>query len=482
MTARAQAPRHPIIELLTRYREISGAVWQARAELAGPTRLADEAAFLPAALSLQETPIHPAPRRMAYAIMALFVIALAWAIFGKVDIVAVAPGRIVVSERTKLVQPLERSVVKKVLVKDGDVVQAGQSLVELDPTMAIADKASVDEQVKAAESDKLRARAMLDALPDASAHGQRNPKPVFPAHWSGKEVASCLAQLAAEWSDITAKLAKLASEISRRQAEIGTIREVVGKLEATVPLARQRELDVNKLAQEGFMSGHAAQDRMRERMELERDLATQRGRLLEAQAALRENESARASYLAEVRRTLSDREAQADFKRQQTSQDQAKARQREKLTLLTAPVSGTVQQLAIHTSGGVVTEAQTLMVIVPEGAHVTAEVTMENKDVGFISTGQRAEIKLETFPFTRYGTVPATVSRVSGDAVNDEKRGALFPATLTLGATHIDVDGKPIRLSPGMNLTAEIKTGQRRVIEFLLSPIQRAGNESLRER
>jgi len=141
-----------------------------------------------------------------------------------------------------------------------------------------------------------------------------------------------------------------------------------------------------------------------------------------------------------------------------------------------------VQQLAIHTSGGVVTEAQTLMVIVPEGAHVTAEVTMENKDVGFISTGQRAEIKLETFPFTRYGTVPATVSRVSGDAVNDEKRGALFPATLTLGATHIDVDGKPIRLSPGMNLTAEIKTGQRRVIEFLLSPIQRAGNESLRER
>jgi len=484
MTARvqAQAPRHPIIELLTRYREIFGAVWQVRAELAGPTRLADEAAFLPAALSLQETPIHPAPRRMAYAIMALFVIALAWAIFGKVDIVAVAPGRIVVSERTKLVQPLERSVVKKVLVKDGDVVQAGQSLVELDPTMAIADKASADEQVKAAESDKLRARAMLDALPDASAHGQRNPKPVFPAHWSGKEVASCLAQLAAEWSDITAKLAKLASEISRRQAEIGTIREVVGKLEATVPLARQRELDVNKLAQEGFMSGHAAQDRMRERIELERDLATQRGRLLEAQAALRENESARAAYLAEVRRTLSDREAQADFKRQQTSQDQAKARQREKLTLLTAPVSGTVQQLAIHTSGGVVTEAQTLMVIVPEGAHVTAEVTMENKDVGFISTGQRAEIKLETFPFTRYGTVPATVSRVSGDAVNDEKRGALFPATLTLGATHIDVDGKPIRLSPGMNLTAEIKTGQRRVIEFLLSPIQRAGNESLRER
>ncbi|MBA3771788.1 MAG: HlyD family type I secretion periplasmic adaptor subunit [Ramlibacter sp.] len=474
----AQRVRHPVIELLARYRAIFGAAWQARAELAGPTRLADEVAFLPAALSLQNTPVHPAPRRLAFAMMALFVIALLWAIFGKIDIVAVAQGRIVVSERTKLVQPLERSVVKRVLVKDGDMVQAGQPLVELDPTMASADKASVDEQVKSAESDALRARAMLAAL----TAGQQHPKARFPANWSANDAEAAKAQLTAEWSDITAKLAKLGSEISRRQAEISTAREIVAKLEATVPLARQREKDVLKLSGEGFMSSHAGQDRTRDRIELERDLATQRARLLETQATLRESESARTAFVAEVRRTLRDREAQADFKHQQASQDQTKATQREKLTVLVAPVAGTVQQLAAHTAGGVVTEAQTLMVIVPDGAQVTAEVTMENKDVGFVNAGQSAEIKLETFPFTRYGTVPATVSRVSADAVNDEKRGALFPATLTLKATRIDVDGKAIRLSPGMNLTAEIKTGQRRVIEFLLSPIQRAGHESLRER
>ncbi|MDB5874495.1 MAG: HlyD family type secretion periplasmic adaptor subunit [Ramlibacter sp.] len=469
---------HPVIDLLARYRAIFSAVWQARDQLAGPTRLTDEAAFLPAALSLQESPVHPAPRRLAYAIMALFIIALLWAIFGKVDIVAVAQGRIVVSERTKLVQPLERSVVKRVLVKDGDQVQAGQPLVELDPTIASADKASTDEQVKAAQSDALRAHAMLAAM----AAGQQRPKANFPNNWSAADTASAQAQLTAEWSDINAKLAKLASEISRRQAEITTAREMIAKLDATVPLARQRERDVGKLAEEGYMPSHAGQDKTRERIELERDSATQRAKLLEAQAALRESESARTAFSAEARRTLSDREAQADFKHQQASQDQAKAGQREKLTVLTAPVSGTVQQLAIHTAGGVVTDAQTLMVIVPDGAHVTAEVTMENKDVGFVNAGQTAEIKLETFPFTRYGTVPAIVSRVSADAVNDEKRGALFPATLMLKATQIDVDGKLIRLSPGMNLTAEIKTGQRRVIEFLLSPIQRAGNESLRER
>ncbi len=472
------AMTHPATDLLTRYRAIFSAAWQARAQLAGPGLLTDEAAFLPAALSLQETPVHPAPRRMAYVIMSFFIIVIIWAIFGKIDIVATAPGRIVVSERTKLVQPLERSVVKRVLVQDGDQVRAGQPLVELDPTIANADKASVAEQVKTAESDALRARAMLNAM----GTGQNRPKANFPSGWSAADTASARAQLDAEWSDITAKLAKLGSEIARRQAEISTARELIAKLDATLPLARQREKDVAELAREGYMSSHSGQDKTRERIELERDLATQRARLLETQAALRESESARAAFEAEARRTLSDREAQADFKHQQASQDQTKATQREKLTVLTAPVAGTVQQLAIHTSGGVVTEAQTLMVIVPEGAQVTAEVTMENKDVGFVNAGQSAEIKLETFPFTRYGTVAATVSRVSADAVNDEKRGALFPATLTLKATQIDVDGKLIRLQPGMNLTAEIKTGQRRVIEFLLSPIQRAGNESLRER
>lgn len=127
-------------------------------------------------------------------------------------------------------------------------------------------------------------------------------------------------------------------------------------------------------------------------------------------------------------------------------------------------------------------EAQALMIIVPDGAQVTAEVTLENKDIGFVNVGNDAAIKLETFPFTRYGTVAAQVDRVTADAVNDEKRGAIFPVTLALKTKQIDVDGKMIQLVPGMNLTAEIKTGQRRVIEYLLSPIQRAGSESLRER
>jgi hemolysin D len=465
-------------ELMARYRVVFAAAWEARDQLAGPRHLADEAAFLPAALSLQETPVHPAPRRLAFAVIALFVIALTWTIFGKVDIVAIATGRIVVSDKTKVVQPLERSVVQRVLVQDGDHVRAGQPLIELDPTIAGADKAAAQEQVRASQSDALRARAILDAM----AAVQSRPSVRIPPDWTKADAQSTRLQIDAEWDEITTKLARSTSEIARRRAEIATAHEVIAKLQATLPLAMQREKDVEALAKEGYAPGHTAQDRARERIEIERDLATQQARLAESTAALRESESTRAAYVAETRRTLSDREAQAQVRRQQASQDQTKAIQREKLTVLIAPVSGVVQQLAAHTAGGVVTEAQNLMVIVPEGAQVTAEVTLENKDIGFVDAGQAAEIKLETFPYTRYGTVRARVTRVSADAVNDEKRGALFPVTLALGTRDIDVDGKTIRLQPGMNLTAEIKTGRRRVIEYLLSPLQRAGSESLRER
>ena len=496
----------PALSLAARYKTVFWAAWAHRAELAGPKLLSDEAAFLPAALSLQQSPVHPAPRRFAYVLMALFVVIVLWACFGKVDIVAVAAGRIIVSERTKLIQPLERSVVKRVLVKDGDHVAAGQALVELDPTTASADKASVQEQLKAAQSEALRTGTLLARLgqpntllnkeqtieqvrrldPSLNANNTHTTNAAYPPDWTPTDIRAADNQLNAEWADISAQLAKLGAEAARRRTEISTVQAVMAKLETTVPLSRQREKDFQDLSSQGFMSSHAGQDRTRERIELERDLSTQQARLAEARATLQESEQSKAAYLAETKRSLFDRQAQAKLKLGQATQDHAKASQRERLTTLTAPVAGTVQQLAAHTIGGVVTEAQSLMVIVPDdakGAPVVAEVALENKDIGFVAPGQDAEVKLETFMFTRYGTVAAKVQLVTADAVTDDKRGtSVFPARLLLQANHINVDGKNIKLTPGMNLTAEIKTGQRRVIEYLLSPIQRAGHESLRER
>lgn len=470
--------KHPVRELLTRYQAVFEQAWAQRAELAGPQRMADEVAFLPAALSLQETPVHPAPRRFAWGLMILFALALLWSILGQVDIVAVAPGRIIVSDRTKVIQPLEASVVKKVLVKDGDRVQAGQVLVELDPTMASADKASVQEQLKTQASEVMRSRALLHSLLK-----QDLPAPIL----QGQEAAlikdpATQAQLQSEWQDIRAKLGKLDAETTRRQAEIATVNATIAKLEATLPMAQAREADFKKLVDQGYISGHATQDKTRERVELERDLATQRAKLFEATSTLKETEQAKAAFKAETLRTLNDRQAQASTRHSQLQSDSAKANQKEKLTQLTAPVAGVIQQLAIHSVGGVVTSAQPLMIVVPDSSTVTAEVTIANQDIGFVNAGQTAEVKLETFPYTKYGTVQAKVDVVTADAVTDEKKGSYYPAILTLAAKDMLIDGKRINLSPGMNITAEIKTGQRRIIEFLLSPVQRAGSESLRER
>ena len=519
-------PKHPLLDLLARYRAIFAAAWAQRTELAGPARLGDELAFLPAALSLQDTPVHPAPRRLAWGLMSLFVLALLWAYFGQVDIVAVAPGRIMVSERTKVIQPLEASVVRKVLVRDGERVSAGQVLVELDPTMANADMASVQEQLKAQASEVMRTTALLKLLskkklPATVLRGQMAdliPNSPVPPQNSGEGIAlreassitstitstirskpgagrgndasgtemvmdaATVAQLQSEWQDIQAKLAKLDAEAARRQTEIATVQKTIAKLEATVPMAQTREADFKRLVGEGFISSHATQDKTRERVELERDLTVQRARLAEAQSALNETQQTKAAYRSETLRTLSDRHAQAGTKYSQLQADATKATQRERQTQLTAPVAGIIQQLAIHSVGGVVTSAQPLMIVVPDSATVTAEITIANQDIGFVNAGQMATVKLETFPYTKYGTVQARVEVVTADAVTDEKRGSYYPATLTLSQKDMLVDGKRIPLSPGMNITAEIKTGQRRIIEYLLSPVQRAGSESLRER
>ncbi len=465
----ALPPQHPALDLLGRYRAVFAAAWQARHELAGPKRLADETAFLTAALALQATPVHPAPRRALWLIMALFTFAAFWSIVGQVDIVAVAPGRIVVSDGTKVVQPLEGGVVKAIRVKDGDRVQAGQVLIELDPTTANADSLAVQGQAAAARAEAQRAQALLQALA-----GNADPaRPPWP--WPD-------AQAQAEWADISARLARLDAEITRRQAEGGTAHAALHKLQTTLPLAKQREDDMASLATQGFVTSHAGQDRTRERVEMERDLATQRARVAEMDAALAESRQTRSALLAETRRLQNDRLTKATLDMAQLQQQGAKATHREHITRLTAPVAGTVQQLAIRTTGGVVTAAQPLLVVVPDDAEVTAEVTIDNKDIGFVRVGQTAAVKLEAFNFTRYGTVPAQVTRVSADAVVDEKRGPVFAVGLTLARDTINVDGAAVNLKPGMNITAEMQTGARRVIDFLLSPVQRHVGESARER
>jgi hemolysin D len=236
------------------------------------------------------------------------------------------------------------------------------------------------------------------------------------------------------------------------------------------------------LLEKNFVSRHGYLEREQARIEQERDLAAQQAKLEEIRAALLESQRQRASLIAETRRATLDVLNLAEQKVASLSQDQVKAEDRKRLLRLTAPVAGSVQQLAVHTVGGVVTPAQALLVIVPGDNPLEIEAFVENKDIGFVRAGQIAEVKVETFPFTKYGTLHGKVMQVSSDAIQDEKRGLVYAARVKLEKTTLEVDGKTVNLTPGMAVTVEIKTGKRRVVEYFLSPLMQYGDESLRER
>lgn len=468
---------HAVMDLLKRYAAIFRHAWRERKSLDPRPRLPHEAQFLPAALELQETPVSPAPRIAMWLILCFALIALLWAIFGHMDVVAIAHGKIVPNDRTKVIQPIETATVKAIRVSDGQAVKAGDVLIELDATTATADSARLGNDLTTARFQAARARAMLAAI----ASGKPPALERLPEMEAGR-LAQEQRILEGQYGEYQAKLARIDADVARREAELASTREIVRKLEQTAPIARRRAQDFKDLVEKNFISKHGYLEKEQARIEQEGDLATQRSRLKELAASLQEAHSQRAALVAETRRIALDSLNEAEQKATSFGNELVKAESRGKLMTLTAPVDGTVQQLAVHTVGGVVTPAQPLMAIVPKDNPLEVEAFVENKDIGFVNPGQEAVVKIETFPFTKYGTLSAKVTHVSNDAVNDEKRGLVFPARVNLARATIQVGNKTVNLSPGMAVTVEVKTAQRRVIEYFLSPLLQYKDESLRER
>lgn len=464
-------------DLIARYATIFRHVWKERKNLDPHPRLPHEAEFLPAALELQESPVSPAPRITMWLLIAFALIALLWAIFGHMDVVASAQGKIVPGDRTKVIQPIETATVKAIHVTDGQAVKAGDVLIELDATNTTADSTRLTNDLATAKLQAARARAMLAAIASG-----RTPILGPVAGIDAERRVQEQRILEGQYQEYQARLARIDADNARRDAELASTREVVAKLDQTVPIARRRAQDFKNLVDQKFVSEHGYLEKEQSRIELEADLATQKSRLRELEASITEGRSQRIALIAETRRLALDSLNEAEQRGTTSAQELIKADSRGKLMTLTAPVDGTVQQLAVHTVGGVVTEAQPLMMVVPKDNPIEVEAYVENKDIGFVNAGQEAVVKIETFPFTKYGTIDAKVSYVSNDAVNDEKRGLIFPARVNLGRSTIQVENKTVNLSPGMAVTVEVKTAQRRVIEYFLSPLMQYKDESLRER
>ena len=457
----------------------------------------DELAFLPAALEIIESPPSPIGRAIALLIMLFFCLALAWASLGSVDIVASAPGKIIPSGRTKVVQPFETGVVRAIHVRDGQMVQAGDALIELDPTMTEAERAHLHSDLIA---EKLRiARLRAAAADGADPLSDFNP----PADASQDIIATQRQLLIDQTAEHRAKLAALEDQKRQKEAERASIAATIEKIEAVLPVVQERT-DIRKVLfdhQTGSKVNYL--EALQVLIENRKELDVQKSRLREADAALAAATQARVQAEGEFRRTLFSDLAEAERKAAGLAHDLDKASERTRLQLLTAPVDGVVQQLAVHTIGGVVTPAQTLLVLVPLESHLEVEAMISNRDIGFVSAGQDAEIKVDTFNFTRYGLLHGHVLNVSTDAITRDRREEatrdgspatekstsepkgqelVYAARVALNRMQMQIEGKSVPLGPGMAVTVEIRTGTRRIISYLLSPLLKYQQESLRER
>lgn len=368
-----------------------------------------ELEFLPAVLELQESPPSPAGRSVIFLIIGLFTAALLWSVFGHIDIVAVAQGKIIPSDYSKVIQPLESGIIKKIHVREGRHVKNGDVLIELDATSTGADRERYSNEYLSALTEVARLQALI-----ADQDSFIPPKGANPTFVNIQR--------------------------NRLRDQLSEYRSLQNQAQAYKTL-------------------------------FDKQLVS-RMQYLEA-------DRARAQKAQEHAAEYSDAKTRAHS----LSQELAKAETRTSQQTLTAPIDGVVQQLAVHTVGGVVTPAQQLMVIAPREGDLEVEAWIENKDIGFVNAEQNAEVKIEAFPFTRFGVINGRVLTLSKDSVPIEKVGLVYTARVHLDKSTIRVENnKEVYLSPGMNVTVEIKTGQRRLIEYFLSPLLQASRESVRER
>jgi len=376
----------------------------------------------------------------------------------------------------KLIQAASGGVVRAIHVRNGDVVAKGQALVDLDPTLSSADLAQARKALTAAELDMARNRAIADALSGKGLHFEA-------PHDTPPDVVDTQRRLIeAQIAEVEAMTASLSAARATALSDASAARAQVAKLNDTVPILDRQLENMNRLDAKGYAPGLRLLELQRQRRTEagERDVAlTQISRgLSEARKLEQQIRETREQARKQALSDLAKAEAEAILRREEVT----KASQKNRFERLRAPTDGTVQQQEVHTIGGVVEAAKPLMVIVPSQGSLEVEARILNKDVGFVHVGQEAAVKLEAFPFTRYGTVPGRVKSISRDAVQDKDLGLVYIATILLDRTSIDVDGRPVALSPGLAVTADIRTGTRRIISYLLSPLQTSIAQAGREK
>jgi hemolysin D len=443
--------------------------------------------FAPGILRVQHRPPAPLPRLVLYGLLALFAIALMWVVFSRLDIVAVAHGKLVPQSYVKIVQPADAGIVQEILVTEGQHVAAGQVLMRMDTKLSEADTKAIGAEFKRKALTLRRIDAELAGSPLAT---QADDPPELYHQIAAQYRANRQAYLDA--------LSQEQATLAKARQDLAAAQEIRSKLERTLPTYKAQEEAWDKLAKEGFAGKLIAADRQRERVEKEQDFAAQIHTVASLQSAIAQSEQRLAQITSSYRSQLRKERVETYGDYQKLEQEWAKQAHKNELLELKAPQAGIIKDLATHTPGTVVSPGTILMTLVPQNEQLQAEVwvenEVENEDAGFVRPQQFTKIKILAYQFQKYGMVDGAVTHISADA-SDASRPAnaepnskdngvppKYRALVALKSQVLNADGEQFKLAPGMQVSAEVKLGTRTILEYLLSPVQKAFHEAGRER
>ena len=435
--------------------------------------------FAPDLLRLQGQLPSPLPRALMYVLLALFGLIIAGAFWGRLDIVASAQGRIVPQSFLKIVQSAEQGIVREILVKDGDAVAQGQTLVRMDARISTADRNIVQSE--------LRMRDLQLRRIDAELLGQSLARlPEDDAEQLAQVEAQLRARLRAHRDAVDAERALLV----RAEQDLKVALEIEGKLRKTVPIYREQAEGWETLAREGFAGKLLALDRQRVYLENAQDLRTQAHSIEGLRAGVMQSSTRLEQISSNHRRLLHEERNEAQAQRHRLRQEFDKLAHRAELLELRAPQDGVVKDLATHTPGTVVAPGTILLSLVPQNEPLLAEVWINNADAGFVRPKHKTRLKVAAYPFQKHGMLDGLVQHISADAQepSNESRAvrpfqeAAYRALIALDSNYLRSQGGKLQVVPGMLVTAEIHLGTRSVIEYLLSPVQKITQEAGRER
>ena len=439
-----------------------------------------ENGFSPRLLEVVNTPPLPLPRVMLYVLFALVFLLIMWSVFGQLDIVARAQGKLIPQTRIKIAQPFEGGRISKILVKDGDIVKAGQPIMLMDTQLSEADTEKLRTELA---SVKIMLRSINAELDDKKFSKVANDKPELFKNVHEKYEARI--------KSYSYTVAQQKAILNKSKQELSASNEIYQKLKQTLPIHQQNEKNILKLGKKGYVSKLDILDRQRIRIEAERDVQAQKYTMQAAQERIKETQGKLDELQSQYKNQLIDEQITLKKRVEQLDQDWLKQEYRNRLMNIKAPQDGFVKDIATNTEGSVVPAGTVLMNIVPINEPLLAEVYVTNQDVGFISAGQKTRIKLMSYQFQKYGMIDGEVDYVSADSNvssssdksnNQNGAGAGYKTMISLKNQFLERNNKKFLLRPGMQVTAEIKLGTRTVLEYILSPIQTTISEAGMER